>query len=270
MKAVNEGRIGITPSVVRHWDLCIQCRACEVACPSGVPYGRLIEATMKQVENRRKQGLLPRLTSELSLKQLLPHQKRLSFLFSGIRLYQKSGLQAALQKSGALRLFAPKLAELESSLPVLPAFPPSFFPHSALEDGDVLPIDFRILEPRDESVDFSRAVVEVISDAALATVDSNAAVAPHDSRAAGNDAESQAPASSSFEVGNVDLETVAFEGWTSLWDLSDGWTLPLRVGPGDPAPFRLSVRGLLLRGKTLEFPEVEFTPARGWLVCEER
>ena len=156
------------------------------------------------------------------------------------------------------------------SLPVLPAFPPSFFPHSALEDGDVLPIDFRILEPRDESVDFSRAVVEVISDAALATVDSNAAVAPLDSSAAGDDAESQVPASSSFEVGNVDLETVAFEGWTSLWDLSDGWTLPLRVGPGDPAPFRLSVRGLLLRGKTLEFPEVEFTPARGWLVCEER
>ena len=35
MKAVNEGRIGITPSVIRHWDLCIQCRACEVACPSG-------------------------------------------------------------------------------------------------------------------------------------------------------------------------------------------------------------------------------------------
>ena len=41
MKAVNEGRIGITPSVTRHWDLCIQCRACEVACPSGVPYGKL-------------------------------------------------------------------------------------------------------------------------------------------------------------------------------------------------------------------------------------
>ena len=44
MKAVNEGRIEMTESVVSHWDLCIQCRACEIACPSGVPYGRLIEA----------------------------------------------------------------------------------------------------------------------------------------------------------------------------------------------------------------------------------
>ncbi|MCH9009394.1 MAG: 4Fe-4S dicluster domain-containing protein, partial [Chloroflexi bacterium] len=121
MKAVNEGRIGITPSVVRHWDLCIQCRACEVACPSGVPYGRLIEATMQQVETRRRQGLVRRLLTGLSLKQLLPHQGRLSFLFSGLRLYQKSGVQAAIQKSGVLRLLSPKLAELESSLPVLPS-----------------------------------------------------------------------------------------------------------------------------------------------------
>lgn len=121
MKAVNEGRIGITPSVVRHWDLCIQCRACEVACPSGVPYGRLIEATMQQVETRRRQGLVTRLLTGLSLKQLLPHQGRLSFLFSGLRLYQKSGVQAAIQKSGVLRLLSPKLAELESSLPVLPS-----------------------------------------------------------------------------------------------------------------------------------------------------
>ena len=74
MKAVNEGRIGITPGVVKHWDLCIQCRACEVACPSGVPYGRLIEATMNQVESQRKRGLLPRLASNLSLNKLLPHQ----------------------------------------------------------------------------------------------------------------------------------------------------------------------------------------------------
>ena len=56
MKAVNEGRIGITPDVYRHWDLCIQCRACEVACPSGVPYGNLIEATMSEVDQRRKKG----------------------------------------------------------------------------------------------------------------------------------------------------------------------------------------------------------------------
>ncbi|MCH8109440.1 MAG: (Fe-S)-binding protein [Chloroflexi bacterium] len=121
MKAVNEGRIGITPGVVKHWDLCIQCRACEVACPSGVPYGRLIEATMNQVESHRKRGLLPRLASNLSLNKLLPHQERLTFIVSALRLYQRSGVQQAIRKTGLLKLVSSKLAELEGSLPRIPS-----------------------------------------------------------------------------------------------------------------------------------------------------
>ena len=117
MKAVNEGRIGITESVVRHWDLCIQCRACEVACPSGVPYGRLIEATMTQVKTQRKISLLPRIASELSLKRLLPNQRRLGLAVGALRAYQKSGLQRALRRSGLLKVVSGRLSELEQSLP---------------------------------------------------------------------------------------------------------------------------------------------------------
>lgn len=120
MKAVNEGRIGITDTVVRHWDLCIQCRACEVACPSGVPYGRLIEATMQQVEHRRKVGLLTKLVSDMSLKKVLPHQRRLAMLVGGMRMYQLSGLQKMVRKSGVLKLMPGDLAEMESSMPALP------------------------------------------------------------------------------------------------------------------------------------------------------
>ena len=93
MKAVNEGRIGITPTVFRHWDLCIQCRACEVACPSGVPYGRLIEATKAEVERHREPRVLPRLAAAVLLKRVLPSQRRLSALVAGLRLYQRSGLR---------------------------------------------------------------------------------------------------------------------------------------------------------------------------------
>ena len=121
MKAVNEGRIGITPEVVRHWDLCIQCRACEVVCPSGVPYGNLIEATMAQVRDRRKMGLLSRLAMHLSMKRLLPHQGRLSLLVAALRMYQRSGLQALIRKSRLLRLAPGDAAELESSLPSIPS-----------------------------------------------------------------------------------------------------------------------------------------------------
>ena len=157
------------------------------------------------------------------------------------------------------------------TLPVLPAFPPPFFPNRAIEAGDPLPIIFRILEPRDETVDFSGAVVEVAFSAESGLVDSSAddsnAV---DSNAAAVDVDAGAHVSSTFEVGKIDDERTPFEGWTPLWDLSDGWTLPLRVGSGDPVPFRVSVRGLLLSGRAVDFPDVVFTPARGWLVCEER
>ena len=119
MKAVNEGRIGITDTVIRHWDLCIQCRACEVACPSGVPYGNLIEATMAQVADRRKQGFLRKSAEDLSLKRIIPHQRRLQALMSLTKLYQKSGLSSLVRKSGALGAIAPSMAALESSMPEL-------------------------------------------------------------------------------------------------------------------------------------------------------
>ncbi len=119
MKAVNEGRIGMTDSVVRHWDLCIQCRACEVACPSGVPYGNLIEATMAQVERRRKPRILARLASRIALRHMVPHQRRLELLTWLARLYQRSGVQSAVRSSGVLRAVSPSMAAIEASMPRL-------------------------------------------------------------------------------------------------------------------------------------------------------
>jgi glycolate oxidase iron-sulfur subunit len=53
MRALEEGRLEPSAEVVRHLDLCLGCRACETACPSGVPYGALIEAARPWVERHR-------------------------------------------------------------------------------------------------------------------------------------------------------------------------------------------------------------------------
>src|SRR3989338_2458820 len=52
IKALAEGRIALTNSAVNHLELCLGCRACETACPSGVPYGQLIEAARAEIERQ--------------------------------------------------------------------------------------------------------------------------------------------------------------------------------------------------------------------------
>ena len=132
MKAVNEGRIGMTDSVVRHWDLCIQCRACEVACPSGVPYGSLIEATMAQVERKRKVGFFPKLAAGVALNHVIPNQGLLEFTVGMARVYQRTGIQSLVRKSGLLRFVSRSLADMEESMP---AASDSFF----RAEGQTLP-----------------------------------------------------------------------------------------------------------------------------------
>jgi len=117
MKAVNEGRLEISEQVMRHWDLCIQCRACEDVCPSGVPYGNLIESTMDQIRDHRRIGFVPRLAYEISLRHLIPNQRNLTIVVSMMNLYIKSGLQKVVRKTKILKLISKSVERLEKMTP---------------------------------------------------------------------------------------------------------------------------------------------------------
>lgn len=119
MKAVNEERLVITPRVVSHWELCLQCRACEAVCPSGVPYGRMMGNTRAQVMARGQQSAGLKRISKLFLRGALPHPGRLRWGARLIRAYQRWGLQKLVRASRVLRLLPGRLAELEAQLPVM-------------------------------------------------------------------------------------------------------------------------------------------------------
>jgi glycolate oxidase iron-sulfur subunit len=122
IKSMAEGRIGLTDSTAAHLDLCLGCRACETVCPSGVPYGRLIEAARADIERQRPGGLLRRLFRWVNFDLLLPHPRLLSLAAAGLRVYQVSGLQRLVRASGILRLLPGPLASWE---PLLPSIPPA-------------------------------------------------------------------------------------------------------------------------------------------------
>jgi glycolate oxidase iron-sulfur subunit len=120
MRAAAEDRIGLTPTMARHLDLCLGCRACETACPSGVPFGRLLEATRGQLERR---GVVASQRDSATLRFLLdvfPHPGRLGPMLHALRIYQWSGMQALVRGLGLLAPFK-KLRAMEALLPPVPA-----------------------------------------------------------------------------------------------------------------------------------------------------
>ena len=127
MKAVNEGRAGITSRVVSHWEKCLQCRACEAVCPSGVPYGRIMENTRAQVLSHQMQSDGLKRITRLFLRAALPHTGRLRLAAHLIRVYQRLGLQQLVRASRLLKLLPGGMADLEAQLPDFngPFFGPS-------------------------------------------------------------------------------------------------------------------------------------------------
>ena len=119
MKAVAEGRLGMSPRVVSHWEMCLQCRACEAVCPSGVPFGRLMEHTRTQVDHHRMESWRLRLFKALFLRGILPHPSWLRLGASLCRAYQRWGARWLLRSSRVLKLLPGNVSGLEAGLPTL-------------------------------------------------------------------------------------------------------------------------------------------------------
>lgn len=119
MRAVADGRLELGPDVRHHLNLCLDCRACESACPSGVKYGQLIEPFKIAVRKASPPTERASLLQRLILHHLFPYSGRVKGALAPARLLQKLGVLDLAESTGLTRLLPTTLRRMQGMLPKL-------------------------------------------------------------------------------------------------------------------------------------------------------
>jgi glycolate oxidase iron-sulfur subunit len=123
IKMAAEGTAAINDKWVAHFDACLGCVACMTACPSGVDYGKLIEATRAQIERKHRRSFSERVHRKL-IFNTFTKPGLLKLLRWPLRIYQRSGLQTLARKSGLLKILPSSVSTMDALLPSLKAVEP--------------------------------------------------------------------------------------------------------------------------------------------------
>jgi len=133
MRLVAEGNLGLDERMRKHLDRCLDCRACETTCPSGVHYGRLVEPFRLAVE-RSDRSLAKRFDwfRHLVLFRLFPYANRIRLAMTPVRWAQRLGLYGLAERLGLFRLIPGRLGQMVTLVgplvdpgPKLPKFLPA-------------------------------------------------------------------------------------------------------------------------------------------------
>jgi glycolate oxidase iron-sulfur subunit len=118
VKMAAEGRITIA-DMQESIDLCLGCRACETACPSGVEYGQILEGARHVLHEQKAQSAPVKWTQDVFFKKMMPNSTRLKQVANVLWLYQSTGLQKVVRKGKLSRILPKSLSAFEEVLPNL-------------------------------------------------------------------------------------------------------------------------------------------------------
>src|SRR5215471_18987563 len=113
MRALDEGRASITDSFVDHMFKCLDCRACETACPSGVHFGHMMEEMRGKIVEQQPAHWIARLI----LNHVFPYPRRFQLASRMLQFYRAAGIQRFVRSTGLLNRIAPKMAAAEALMP---------------------------------------------------------------------------------------------------------------------------------------------------------
>ncbi|GIX06497.1 MAG: glycolate oxidase iron-sulfur subunit [Candidatus Poribacteria bacterium] len=121
IKALRDGRLEPTEQVTLHLYRCLECRACESACPSGVAFGPLMEEARDALESGTRRARWQRLLADLVFQRILPYPSVVNRLVGLMSWYQRLGGSLLVQRTPAGRLLGRRLRSMEALLPAIPS-----------------------------------------------------------------------------------------------------------------------------------------------------
>src|SRR2546421_5227175 len=135
MRGLADGTIEASESVRHHLDLCLDCRGCETACPSGVVYHELIEETRARLAETAPLTLQGRFMRWLFFNVFI-HPTRLKLALLPARIMQKLGIYALLRKIGMFNVLPSQLRKMEQMLPATGELWPRRLPERLAPRGE--------------------------------------------------------------------------------------------------------------------------------------
>ncbi|WP_184664486.1 (Fe-S)-binding protein [Texcoconibacillus texcoconensis] len=121
MKAVADGMIEPDQDLEDQLSLCLGCRACEPACPSGVKYGQLVEQARDILQEEKQHSLPVRTVRRVVFDEVFPHKKRMRKLVGLMWFYQKTGIQKLARATKAVNIAGRQMGMMEKVLPNIPS-----------------------------------------------------------------------------------------------------------------------------------------------------
>ena len=122
VKMASEEKIDILEHLAGPIDLCLGCRACEAACPVGVPYGQILESAKEVIAETKRshaESPLAERIKRITMTQLFPYPKRLRAVGTLVWMYQRTGLAKLVRKTKIIQRISQPMAAFEKVLPEL-------------------------------------------------------------------------------------------------------------------------------------------------------
>jgi glycolate dehydrogenase iron-sulfur subunit len=119
IKSVAKGEMPVSETFAYEMSFCLDCQACETACPAGVKYGSMLEAARDLIDNAKVGPAKRRKIKHFILKNIVASKKNLKLVSNLLYIYQNFGIQKFLHAAGLFKLLGSKLGEIDKLSPTV-------------------------------------------------------------------------------------------------------------------------------------------------------